>query len=155
MIQKLYIIENSGICYYFINFLNHEEKDISFDPNNISGFFSALIQFGDNTLNTNVSSNGELQYIYFKNSSFYFTKKDNLLLIIETSTICQTLSKSDLKEFLLYCDELYKEYVRNNVFSQGIHQLAQDISFEQKIKAYLAKIYKKSLLGKKTIISSI
>jgi hypothetical protein len=147
----MYIVHESGVCLYDLDFnaikMSNGKLNAATDPQLISGFFTAIITFGESTVN-DMDKGCELNFISFKNHSFYFCRLNHFFIILETDAVETNLTKENIEDIMHQVVNIYQEYINKGVFDVDGCIYTPDENFENDIKNYIAKVMRKSLFKK-------
>ena len=148
MIKKVYILKSTGHLVYFLDcclFQKKSEKKAEYmmDPDLISGFFSAIIAFAENTS----GQKAPINQISMKDYNYYFFHKDGFYFILETDIIISSLKYEDFIKLLKCISENF-----HNAFSfqkdSIIVRRIEDNTFTEYIKDSISNLIKKNILNK-------
>jgi hypothetical protein len=151
MIRNLYIVHESGVCLYHLDFTEYKTAAGKCtgptDPQLISGFFTAIIAFGETTVR-DTEKGFELNFISFKNHSYYFCRIRQFFIILETDAVETTLTNESISEIMQMVANLYQKYIDDGIFDENGCIYNPDDNFENEIKSFISKIMRRSLFKK-------
>jgi hypothetical protein len=152
MIRKLYIITNAGVCFQYLDFLQIQSKKEApaLDPNLASGFFMAIIVFGENTIENSGNTKESVNYLAFKNLNYYFSRRNKFIFILETDNVNKNIEKKDIDELIAGIANTFEEYIKNGVFDPESPIYTVNETFETQIRDLIAKLTRKALFRKST-----
>jgi hypothetical protein len=139
MISKLYIIEESGICRYYIDITDTDserESNVSVNTQLISSLFSALLVFADESVTSVDTSSKVITYIAIKNVLFYFRKVQNLFIILETDEIDNQLFKDRYDDLLDQIVSSFNVHCRD-IMNEMNNQLIRNTQFNDELRIYI------------------
>lgn len=142
MISKLYIIEESGICRYFIDItlldnVDEKESNISVNTQLIGSLFSALLVFANESVSNTESTSKIITYMAIKNILFYFRRIDNFYIILETDEIDNQLSKDRYEDLLDQIISSFNSYCMNKSMNEIDNQIIHNQQFNDEIRIYI------------------
>jgi hypothetical protein len=149
MIRKLFLIQESGVCIYYIDFSEiktNNPKGVSHDPQLISGFFTAIMAFGETAMD---EKGDELNYICFKNLNYYFRRHKTFFVVFELDSNTN-LGENDISELIRNVVHIYEEFICKGVFEENACFFAPSEEFEQAIRDEIAKLMRRNLFKKFT-----
>ena len=147
MIKKIFVIRECGICLNYIDYAGIQTKaneNNNKDPQLVSGFFSALMTFADETI-TSGKSESNLSFISLRNSNYYFLKVNHRFYIVETDSNDKTMSMQDFEELLKNICVIVEEYIKNGLMNEDICEEDCNSKVSNDIRNTVAKALRKSL----------
>jgi hypothetical protein len=148
MIKKLLIIRDTGICMSSFNFTStkNEEQDML-----ISGFFTALVSFGEQTITSTDETRANINVIEFQKNTYYFSRKGHFLYVVEVDSASRNLASSGLFEDIIQdTSALFEKYCTEKIFDLNSCALPDSPSFNQEIRDIIARATRRSLFRKAT-----
>ena len=130
MLRKIYIIHSSGICLYHLDFTNSALDKTPNDTQLLSGFFSALFQFGEGAIKADESATGYLNFICFKDLNYYFQKSKSLLIVIEIDQCAPMFNRYDAKEMIDFIIKLYEYGIQKGIYDENCTEYCHSPEFE-------------------------
>lgn len=147
MIRKLFIIQESGVCIYHIDFSEiktNSPKGTSHDPQLISGFFTAIMAFGESAMD---EKGDELSYICFKNLNYYFRRHKSFFVVFELDSNTN-LSANDMSDLIRNVVGIYESFIEKGIFEENACFFVANEDFEQIVRDEIAKLMRRSLFKK-------
>jgi len=144
MIRKIFLVQHSGVCIYCIDFLqikSSNTKAISADPQLVSGFFTAILSFGDIQLG---NEKEDCNYICFKNLHYYFRKFNDLFIVFELDSTTK-LTPGDIFDMIFHVKHLYTHFVENGHIEANCCEFNACNAFEEAIREKIAGLMRKNL----------
>lgn len=157
MIRKIFIIQRSGECIYYLNLALLENGNVTSkasDPQIISRFFAAIVAFGDSQtgspVNTNLDSKFEskrekMNFICFKNLNYYFQQFGTYFIVFELD-LNNSIPDKDILSLMHELNSLYEQFIEKGTTWKTEIELNMPTEFENAIRDKVALIYRRSLL---------
>ena len=152
MLRKVFIINNGGVCMYYIDLTQIQtkyQKSTISDPQLISGFFSAIMAFGEE-MSGSASDNGvkKTSVMLIKSMNYTFCKSDTRFFVVESDRNDRSLAQRDIEEFLYYVVDVFDLYIQKGIIDENSDREIILPELENDIRAYLGKIVRRSLLNR-------
>ena len=144
MIQRIFIVRQSGECVYYLDYSGRNCTDGNQDPQLISGFFMAIAAFAENTSGNNEMINS----ISLKNLNYHFHKQDGFFFILEEDQIISTFTFEDYREILIKIGETFHSWCKNEKLDSESPQMIQNASFDEEIRNQVSRVLRQRLFKK-------
>jgi len=147
MIKKIFILRECGICLNYIDYAGIQTKangNNNKDPQLISGFFSALMTFADETISSG-KSESNMSFISIRNTNYYFLKVNHRFYIVETDSNDKTMTMQDFEELLNQICVIVEEYIKTGLMNEDVCEEDTNTKISNDIRNVVAKALRKSL----------
>lgn len=146
MIKKIFILRECGICLNYIDYAGIQTKASSTDskdPQLISGFFSALMTFADETISGG-KSESNMSFISIRNVNYYFLKVNHRFYIVETDSN-DKMNMQDFEELLNNICVIVEAYIKSGVMNEDVCEDDCNTKVSNDIRNAVGKALRKSL----------
>jgi hypothetical protein len=151
MLRKVFIINNGGVCMYFVDLSQIQtkfQKSTISDPQLISGFFSAIMAFGEEMSGVSDNAEKKTNIMLIKSMNYTFCKSDQRFFVVESDRNDRSLAQRDIEEFLFYIVDIFDLYVQKGIIDESSDREIVLPEMENDIRAFLGKIVRRSLLNR-------
>jgi hypothetical protein len=150
MIHKLYVIHLSGICIYYLDFASIQLDKKEFDPQLLSGFFTAIMEFANSATAGNYMTEGSrtIDMLCLKNRNYYISKNHNFYYIMESDQADQNITKEDVEKLLDFVEQRFKRKTQEGISASITSEMLVDEELGSSIKQEVSRIMRMKLLHK-------
>jgi hypothetical protein len=136
MINKIYVIQDSGKLFYYYNNSDLEGENDQ-DPIMVSGFFTALKMFAEEAIETA----RKLTKINFENTDYYFMTQNGRNYVAETDFRPGEVSDDDLYLLITTLASVFEYFLMQNVEKIHPDRIIKDVEldflFKNKISVFM------------------
>ncbi len=148
MIQRVYIILLSGICVYHLDFASIRlDKEKAFDPQLLSGFFTAIMEFANTATGGGYESDGSkpIDTISISNRKYYISKNHKFYYVIEADQLDSYLNNEDMKEIIGFIQRMFSSKADVGANAAMTGEMYIDEDFGNVIKEHVSRTVRSKL----------